>query len=208
MIYTAVTGFGVMNSLFVLLLGLDGKTLSDAFIQSKIEGYMDQLKNDVKDIKEVREMVSWIVDDKFDAETTKSLKNQPLINKLNELKDSFLSFYFNHLEDVTANNSDINRSCDIHTTIGKYVLQLMRLRLVIQPEIQIAMNKHTHSHIDYMAVKAFWIEENGEKRRRFTKSLGRAEKYKSNIKNEQAVKDSIALLQPVMYKTYLESYTK
>lgn len=206
LLYITFSGLGVMQSLLLLLLSLDDKTKREAWVQNQIEKYMDRLKKDVKDQKEVREMVSWIVDDKFDTETISSAKNRNLLNKLQDLKDAFITFYFMHLEEMPTTNSQIKRTCDVHTTIGEYVLQIMRLRLVIQPEYQIAMNKHTQTHHEYMAVKAFWINDDGEKVRKFTKSLGRAENYKLGIKDKQAQKDSVALLQPVIFKSYLQAY--
>jgi hypothetical protein len=82
----------------------------------------------------------------------------------------------------------------------------MKLRMIIEPSIQIATNVHTQSKITYLIAKSFWINENGVKIRKFTKSLGRSEDYKKGIKDIDAKKEAEIKIREIMIQTYNEEY--
>src|SRR5690606_34766163 len=95
---------------------------------------------------------------------------------------------------------------DVHLRISEYMLQLMRLRIVIDPDFKLSRNKHPQTGITYLAVKAYWINDEGKKERKFTKSIGREDSYKDGINDKEAEKDGLNLIQPVLYDYYREIY--
>lgn len=157
---------------------------------------------------EVRAMIRWILDDKFEKETYSIRENDLFFGMIQKLRESFVSFYFENLSKIEPDKYGELRICDADFLLNQYKLQLKRLRLVIQPEVQIATNKHTQSGIIYLAVKSFWINDNGEKVRKYTKSLGQIKDYKLGIKDPQAIKDGRAKVQGAIYESFKESYPK
>ncbi len=95
---------------------------------------------------------------------------------------------------------------DLDARISEYVIQLMRLRLVIQPDVKISRNKHPRTTHSYLAIKAYWISDSGKRERKFTKSVGRIENYPQKEKDPQALADGIKLIQPVLFENYQEIY--
>jgi len=155
---------------------------------------------------EIREVLIWTKNDDFKKETLRNVKNDKYIGKLNKLKSEFLDFYLKFLSELTNKESEYQRSCDVYTKIGKYIQQIMRLRMVIQPELQIAMNIHTKSRIEYLAAKAFWLNDNGVKERKFTRSLGRVDDYAKGKDDPKVRKEAISKIQEAIYEAYLETY--
>ena len=86
------------------------------------------------------------------------------------------------------------------------MFQIMKLRLIIEPSIQIATNVHTQSKITYLVAKSFWYDINGIKIRKFTKSLGRAEDYKQGVNDIDAKREAEIKIKEVMIQTYKEEY--
>jgi len=85
--------------------------------------------------------------------------------------------------------------------------------MVIQPEIQISQNIHPVSKIPYLAAKSFWIDDNGEKKRDFTRSLGPLEDYGYKTydkeivsKDPKVIEESLKRIQEVIYVRYKEYY--
>ena len=156
--------------------------------------------------EEIRGWVCWTKSDKFTEETLNNKKNALNIKKLENLKKEFLNFYLQNLSDLIDKSNDYVKNCDVHIRIGKYIVQIMRLRLVIQPEIQIAVNKHTQTNHEYLAVKGFWYTEDAHKVRRFTSSLGRIKDYEQGKKDPKAMAEAINKIQEKAIEAYLKAY--
>ena len=177
----------------------------DTFITKQVDDIMKKYSF-TKNQKEVRAMVTWVVNEEFTLDTIKRKIGSIGNEKLGDLKDEFLDFYLGYLSDVSSISPEFERNCDIQIRIEKYILQIMRLRMVIEPEIQIAMNKHTQTNHEYIAVKSFWLNDEGVKVRKFTKSLGRVEDYEKGLKDPKVREEGIVKIQEIMYETYLEEY--
>jgi hypothetical protein len=57
-----------------------------------------------------------------------------------------------------------------------------------------------------LIAKSFWIDANGVKIRKFTKSLGRSEDYKKGVKDINAKKEADIKIKEIMIQTYKEEY--
>ena len=130
---------------------------------------------DVKNYGQVQKFVTLVYNDKFEPHTLIRNENSHLLTNLTTLKNRILDFYFEQLNQI--NDPSIKMVCDIQTTRDKLFLQMVILRMVIQPEVQISQNIHPVSKIPYLAAKSFWIDDEGEKKRDFTRSLGPLEDY-------------------------------
>lgn len=205
------TGLGAMVVKSLLLLILKPEDLfTDEYVKKQIDNFMST-HHDVKNIDEVQKFVTLVYNDKFTPDTLNRIENQHFLINLSTLKDRILKFYFDQLNQIT--DPSIKMVCDVQTTLDKFFLQLVRLRMVIQPEIQISQNIHPVSKISYIAVKSFWIDDNGEKRRDFTKSLGPLEDYgykeydkKIVSEDSKVIEESLKRIQEVIYARYKEYY--
>ena len=201
-----LAGSGVIQSLLLLLLIPSEENMNEN-VKKEYDGFM-KLKGDSSYTQRTKELMQFIADDQFEEDIYKESRNWSYLPILKNLKETFVGFYFRKLEDLNSSNIDLERVADIDNKIGQYIIQLMRLRKVIQPEVQISKNVHPRTKIKYLAIKAYWIDEGGRKVRKFTKSIGRAESYPGGIEDKQALIDGIGLIQPVLFETYKEIYPK
>lgn len=199
---------GIPSQALLLLIALRPKhggiltSIKNEF-EKQINEYMDKITG-IKYPQEAREMVHFILDDNF-SEVTKSVsRNQIYINKLKLLKTDTINFY---LESISNSSKYLLQyNCDVHSTIAAMVFQIMRLRMVIEPEIQITVNVHKQSKIVYLTVKSFWLNDEGVKERKFSKSIGRADEYPLGKDDPKAIEDGTTKMQEILYDEYLTIY--
>lgn len=199
-----VTDPGVTQSLLLFLLLLTDEMM-DVRVKNEYDSFMKFSEGSITD-KTTDEFIRFIADDKFRSGTFLLGGNATYLATLKKLKESFVRFYFKNLDDIRKEYTDITRVNNVYDRIGKYIIQIMRLRHVIEPEVQISKNVHPRTGHHYLAIKAYWIDDNGKKVRKFTKSIGRAENYPQGIEDKKALSDGIKLIQPVLFENYQEIY--
>jgi len=174
----------------------------------EMEEIDSHIKNagDIKNIDEARQMIQNILQDDFSSSTIKNKRNLTLLKKLRSLKIQIINYYIESSASIDKQYKDIVLNCDIHTTIGKMILQLMRFRMVIQPEIQVTINKHKQTNITYLKVKGFWLNDDGQKLRKFQKSFGRADEYKFGKEDPKAIEDGCRIMQEILNEEYFKYY--
>jgi len=195
---------GVAIKSILLLLVKPEDLLTDEFVKMQVDEYKKSTK-DVLYPKESLDFITWVFNDKFDADTIKRKKNSSYFFLLNKVKHELLDLYTKELKDL-AKDSELKIVGDFYTRLEKDIIKLMRLRQVIQPEIQISRNVHPVSNIPYLAAKAFWLEDTGERTRKFTKSLGREDEYDLGNKDPKVEETAITKIQEVMYLNFKEAY--
>lgn len=198
-----LAGSGVIHGLLLLLFQPTEETMNET-VQKEYDGFM-QLRKGKSTSHRTKEIIQFIADDKFDEEIYKDSLNWTYLSRLKSLKEEFVSFYFMKLKDLEKENLDLDSIAELDARISEYVIQLMRLRLVIQPDVKISKNVHPRTDHNYLSIKAYWIDDSGKKVRKFTKSIGRSENYQG-IKDKLALSDGIKLVQPVLYNKYQELY--
>ena len=204
-------GMGAMVVKSLLFLLLDPKDLfADDYVKKQIEKYMNQHK-DVKNVEEVSKFVTLVLNDKFTEETLNRKENRLHLFELNSLKDEMLNFYFTELNQIE--DPQVTKVCDIQTSFDRMYLRLVRLRMVIQPEIQISHFVHPSSDISYLAAKSFWIYDDGNIKRDITRSLGALEdfgydKYEPKIVkvDPKVLEEGLKRIQEVVTARYKEVY--
>lgn len=200
-----IGGAGVVKGLLLFVgLGMDEKTLKE-----DIKRYYDEfmkMKGAPQTNGKADELIAYISNDEFIPETYKRSENWGYLATLKNLKEKIVKFYFTSLEELKNEKGDFTDVRDVHLRINEYLLQLMRLRMVIAPDSKLSKNKHPQTNHTYLAIKSYWIDDEGKKVRKFTKSIGREESYKNGIDDEQAKKDGLNLIQPFMYDHYKEIY--
>ena len=200
-----LAGTGVIQSILLLLFQPTNENMNET-VQKEYDGFMKLQKGSSSTVN-TREFIRIVSEDHFNEDVYRNSDNWSYLAILKKLKESIVDFYFTRIQDIESLNMNLEIIADVNDRIGHYILQLMKLRLVIQPEVQISMNVHPRTNIKYLAIKAYWIDDNGKKIRKFTKSIGRAENYTKGIKDEKALIDGIKLIQPVIFETYKEEYS-
>jgi hypothetical protein len=203
----AVTGIGAVQALLLLLVKPDDESLKKDYIQLKVDDYLK--KNHIgTGTSHVRHFLTWVLDDQFTIETLNRSENLKYLILLDNLKERLVNFYFNKLSDISTNSGIFDKVCDVDMEIGRLALQVMRMRLVIQPDFQLSKNIHPSTKIKYISAKGIWINDDFTKTRKFTKSIGRMDNYKDGTEDKQAELDGLNLLQPVIYTYYKEVYSE
>jgi len=135
-IQTGITLLASSKMLLLLLLAPE-KMILNSNTKEEVDGWVDMIE-DIKFKKDARALITWIINDEFKSETLNKASNQYYLAKLKKLKNEFLEFYLKTLNDISKGSNAFSRVCDVFTETNNFALKLMRLRLVIQPEIQIA----------------------------------------------------------------------
>lgn len=196
------TGFVGIKSLLLLIPTKFEQV--DEMVKSQIDNYFETNK-EMKNDRNVREFITWMFNDQFSQDILGDEKCQFYLMKLSTLRGEVIELYTKQLKEI-VNGNEYKTVSDLHSTIEESILQIMRLRLVIQPELQISRNVHPVSKIPYIAVKGFWIEDDGSKTRKITKSLGREDEFKLGKKDPKAVEVGRDKLREELYKRYQEIY--
>ena len=159
----------------------------------------------IQNREEAKEIALWALHDDFKKTTSQKSRNKTHLKNLQSLKREFLDFYFKSLKNT---EKDIKINCDIHTKIAKYVLQIIRYRMVIEPEIQRTVNQHKKTQIKYLTAKGFWMNDEGVKERKFIKSIGRLDGFTNGKEDSSAIEESELKIQELLYEEYLNTYRK
>ena len=178
-------------------------------IQEDIESIMNEFSG-IVDQKNIRRNIEWIVDDKISEEIINNPRNRKYAFKLLEVKNEFIAFYNSLINEVKnkAEYKDINKVCDMIARYDSYKLHISRLRMLINPKIQITINVHKITRITYLTLKGFWLNDDGKEVRIHSSSMGRSEQYKNGKEDEQAKIDGIVRFQQKLIDQYENLYGK
>ena len=178
-------------------------------IQEDIESIMNEFSG-IVDQKNIRRNIEWIVDDKISEEVINNPRNRKYAFKLLEVKNEFIAFYNSLINEVKnkAEHKDINKVCDMIARYDSYTLHISRLRMLINPKIQITINVHKITRITYLTLKGFWLNDDGKEVRIHSSSMGRSEQYKNGKEDEQAKIDGIVRFQQKLIDQYENLYGK
>ena len=123
----------------------------------------------------------WLTNDGIKPETLKDGSKKSLLNELEKLKNKFRQDLndTNHIKDDKGNPMTPLRTTEL---IAAAMIQIDKLRLVIQHQISFSRNPHKPSGVTYVVARAYWIDPKGKKFRKFAKNIGADEKVLENGK--------------------------
>ena len=197
-----LAGSVTMKSLLLLLAVPETVAVENKNSNKNIENVMAK-HPEYKDNIDVNDMMKFIFNDNFKQETYLDQNNITYLYELKILKDTFSEYYFKSLDEIKGNHRFV---CDVHSRIGRLGLQLMRLRSIIEPQFNISINPHNQTKIDYLVVKSYWLNDEGKKVRKFTKSIGRLDEIKDGRTSKEASELGRVKIQEVMFGHYKEIY--
>lgn len=179
--------------------------------QKAIDAIIDQKMMNFKNTynpSNVRNTLRWLEQEKYSKDFSKDHVGRGYLTELEELKNTYLEFYKMYLTEITNTDSQMRQIADLVAKNDQYILQISRLRMIIDPQIQLSQNIHKQTKILYMKVKGYWLNDEGIKERKFFKSLGRFDSYPNGIKDENAIQDGRAKIREAMLVEYLSTYKK
>lgn len=176
-------------------------------IENAIESKMLKFKN-TRNPNIVRNTLRWLEEDNFSNLVSKDYYCQEHIGNLENLKEEYMEFFELYLKSIHEIDNSIIQVADLLTRNEEFLIQIARLRMVIDPEIQLSKNIHKKTGIQYMKVKGFWLNDVGCKERKYFKSLGRFDQYPNGIKDEIAILDGRKKIREDIFAEYLKLYQK
>jgi hypothetical protein len=123
----------------------------------------------------------WLTNDGFKPETLKDGSKKALLIELEQLKNKFRSDLndANHNKDIDGNPITPLKTTEL---IAAAMVQIDKLRLVIEHDISFSKNPHKLTGVTYIVARSYWIDDKGKKFRKFAKNIGSDEKVLENGK--------------------------
>jgi hypothetical protein len=132
--------------------------------------------------------------EKFSPEAMSDIENWGYFSKLSELKKEFKDFFTQPTISFEYANID-----GVYKRINQYILQIQRLRLVIDPHFKLVIQTHTENRL-YIVVRADWVDDDGTRKRMVAKVIGRLEPGKT--KNSVSMEEAREVIMPVLREKY------
>lgn len=154
----------------------------------------------------VKTKVLSILHDGFPNEVITRASNREYLSELKKLKKLYLDFYLSTMDLNKTMFPEYVHNCDVNERLNQFELQLERLRMIINPEIQMTVNPHKQTKIIYLTVKGFWLNDAGKKERKFSKSVGRADEYEKGKDDPKAILEATLKIQEVLFQEYKRLY--
>ncbi len=182
-------------------LNEDFSAASEMFIDDKIKVFQNSSNSD-----KIRNILRWLENLQYSeyVEIENGLTDL-LLEKLN-LETRYIKFLSTPIKEIMNNYENIFQLVDLIIRNEEFLIQIARLRMIIDPEIQLSRNIHKKTNILYMKVKGFWLNDEGVKERKFFKSLGKFDTYPNGIEDENAILEGRRKIREVMLSEYLKTY--
>lgn len=159
------------------------------------------------------EFLQFIDNDNFKPSTLTQLENGPYLKKLEDLKIEVRYFYELSNHDVTniidndgKKISNIIHMKNISYAFKNYLVQIRRLRMVIEPEFNITRVVQPSNQICYLAARGYWYDDSGKKKRVFTRNFGKEIDYPKGKDDPNAYEDARREIQILAINEYESLY--
>lgn len=113
--------------------------------------------------------------DGFTNETLNDPGNSFLLKVLNKCKEDYRKNYYDKVQNL-ALSIVLDHFNQIDRIFTYNRIQIMRLRLVIEPNTIISINKTYNREQKYSVMRAYWIDDSGKKQLKLNVNLGNTEK--------------------------------
>lgn len=127
-----------------------------------------------------------------------------LFNELHIVKKEFTDMLNTPLSSTTQWNS----VSDIYSSARDYMIRIMRLRMLIEPDYLFQKTTHPVTHHTYIVMTAYWLNDDGTKHR-VKKSLGNVNDIVVNGKiSDDVVQKGKHLIDELLWNKYRETYNR
>jgi hypothetical protein len=154
----------------------------------------------------------WLGKDNFDQKHLYDRSKKYLFDELNKAKLKFKEDLLDSgvLKDEAGNNLN---PLQIYRLVEGHKNRINKIRLAISPEYSIARNLHRNNSsleakdVYYLVARAYWINNDGKKFRKFSKNLGAEDKVKINGEIPQGLLNEIEKnFELMMWEEYQNEY--
>lgn len=204
---TYFDGATAVNTALLLLLGT---LMPEQNADDELKLFLDknpQIAEYVKSNIRIKNNLIRIFDDQFKKDVFLKERNVEYLNLLKNLKVKVANFYIDKITNESINAGNTKLFCQAQDEFELLFIQLLKLRLVVSPVVQIAKNTHNETKIKYYFAKGFWINEEGKKVRRFIKSVGRVDAFNGGKDDKALKEEATAKIQEAAYEAYKKEYT-
>jgi len=178
---------------------------SNEAVEMFVDEKMKKFKNP-RNENFIRNILRWLENTNYSEFVQKESGLTDLQLELARLESKYLDFLSMPIKELPKTLDELNQIGDLICRNEEYFLQIARLRMTIDPEIQLSRNIHKKTNILYMKVKGFWLNDEGIKERKFFKSLGKFDTYPNGIEDESAILVGRRKIREVMLSEYLKTY--
>jgi hypothetical protein len=193
---------GTLKAFFFFPMMVEERNVAiEVFVDQKMKKF-----NKPANEKFIRNILRWLEDTNYSEFVLKESGLSDLQLELARLESSYIDFLSMSLKEVPKTLEELNQIGDLIFRNESYFLQIARLRMIIDPEIQLSRNIHKKTNILYMKVKGFWLNDEGVKERKFFKSLGKFDTYPNGIEDENAILEGRRKIREVMLSEYSKTY--
>jgi hypothetical protein len=148
----------------------------------------------------------FLVKDEFKNETILDVENSFLLKVLEKLKDEYRTNYYGTLEKITFKTMTYSYA-QLDRVFRSNRIQIMRLRLVIEPDSIVSINKTFNREQKYSVMRGYWVNDAGKKILKFSVSLGNTENVMSSGKyDHHAIKIAEKEIRTKLLETYVQTY--
>lgn len=148
----------------------------------------------------------WLNEDEITSYQLKNPNNKKYLKELEILKKDFRQIYYGKVSTIAKEVSGISIS-QLFTLILANKVQIARLRFVISPETFINIHEHPTTGYKYSVMRAYWISDNLKKVKKYSYSIGNAEKL-SKAEYDRLVKEAYSALKKTLEDVYESQYRK
>lgn len=137
-------------------------------------------------------------DENFSFEAMEDSGNWMYFSKLSKLKNEFKNFLSHPIMSMSPSET-LN-------IVNKYVIQIQRVRLVIDPDYSVITQIHGDGERKYRVIRAYWVDDNGERKRVISKCIGKITPETEKIISEVNVREVILDVLRKKYKKTEEKF--
>jgi hypothetical protein len=159
-----------------------------------------------KELMPAENFGEWLNNDGFTYSPEKYGDKKFLFTELEKLKDEF-RILINKNEPIVDEKGQSIPAITIYNWIQLKKIQIDKVRLMIDHDISYGTNLHTPTGVRYVVFRAYWINNQGKKFRKFAKNIGSEDKVLVNGKVPPIKLDDVEReIDRMMWELYKSEY--
>jgi len=145
--------------------------------------------------------------DGFTDDTVHNSENMHLLKVLNKCKEDYRKNYYDHLGQLALREL-VSKFNQLDRVFNYNKIQIMRLRLLIQPDTIISINKSYNREYKYSVLRAYWVNDSGKRILKFNVNLGNTDKvmFKNGEYDQKLLKSATQEIKLKIRSLYEEKY--
>ena len=160
----------------------------------------------IKDLIPNEDYEKWLTEDGFKHNPEKDLNKTYLLNELKRLKARFRSDIMEPTALLREDGTPLS-PIEIINLVQAHKNRIDKVRLMIEHDFSIVKNLHKPTGVTYVIARAYWIDNNGKKIRKFVKNMGAEEKVYENGKIPSFKLDEVEFtINQMMREQYRKDY--